>query len=78
MTGRIIIDHCSIHDLPFEAESLLVCILLIVIVEDAFLSLDFLVIVPHHLIDPLYRPLYARIKVVFDMVIPSPRESCLL
>lgn len=78
MTGGLIIGYVCVQDLPFEAEPLLVGVLLVVVVEDALLALDLLVIVPHDLVDALDGPLDARVEVIFYVVVAPPREPALL
>lgn len=64
--------------MPFETQSFLIGIFLVVLIEYAFLSFDFSVAVPDHLIDPFDGPLDAGVKIVLDMVIAAPAETALL
>lgn len=78
MTSGVVVDKRSVHDLSLEAESLLIRVLLIVIVENTLLPFDFFVILPDDLVDPLYRPFYAGIEVIFYMIVPSSCKPSLL
>ena len=74
----ISVGDISAHDLSLKTQSLLICILLIVIEKNTLLLFYLFIVLTNYLVNTLNRPLDTRIKVVLYMIVTSLSKPVLL